>query len=131
MSYCSGAMIVRHIRQWIDEGRDTTMVELVDGTENITCRTLQEAYDLGDEMAHSAIDQMARYLALWIYNVYVLLNINCYVFGGGLLNLGDRLFPKVRAYFDQYNDNDAPVYFRQAELGDDFGIIGAAELMFQ
>jgi len=55
---------------------------------------------------------MARYLALWIYNVYVLLNINCYVFGGGLLNLGDRLFPKVRAYFDQYNDNDAPVYFR-------------------
>ena len=131
MSYCSGAMIVRHIRQWIDEGRGTTMVELVDGTENITCHTLQEAYDLGDEMARSAIDQMARYLALWIYNVYVLLNINCYVFGGGLLNLGDRLFPKVRAYFDQYNDNDAPVYFRQAELGDDFGIIGAAELMFQ
>ena len=107
------------------------MVELAEGAENITCHTLQKAYDLGDEMARSAIDQMARYLALWIYNVYVLLNINCYVFGGGLLNLGDRLFPKVRAYFDQYNDNDAPVYFRQAELGDDCGIIGAAELMFQ
>ena len=37
------------------------------------------------------------------------------------------IFAAARAYFDQYNDNDAPVYFRQAELGDDFGIIGAAD----
>ena len=34
-------------------------------------------------------------------------------------------------HFDKIFTDDAPVYFRQAELGDDFGIIGAAELMFQ
>ena len=74
---------------------------------------------------------MARYMAVWTYNLYVLLNINCFVFGGGLLNFGDRLFPRVRELFDAYNDNDMPVYFKEAELGNDFGIIGAAELMFQ
>jgi glucokinase len=36
----------------------------------------------------------------------------------------------MKSVFDQYNKNDMPVYFKEAELGDDFGIIGAAELLF-
>lgn len=131
MSYCSGAMIVKHIRNWIADGEPTAMTQLADGLDAIDCHVLVQAYDLGDAMAHKAVEQMARYLAIWIYNLYAILNINCFVFGGGLLNLGDRLFPRVREHFDAYNDNDLPVYFRQAELGNDFGIIGAAELLFQ
>jgi glucokinase len=107
------------------------MPELAGGAQNITARTLEEAWDADDELARWAVEQMARYMAVWTYNLYVLLNINCFVFGGGLLNFGDRLFPRVRELFDAYNDNDMPVYFKEAELGNDFGIIGAAELMFQ
>lgn len=50
--------------------------------------------------------------------------------GGGLLNFGDRLFKRVREIFDEYNQDDMPVYIKYAKLGDDFGIIGAAELLF-
>jgi len=131
MSYCSGLLIVKHIQARIADGEPTIMTELAGSAGNITCLTLAQAFDQGDAMAMWAIDQMARYLAVWLYNLYVLLDIDCYVLGGGMLNLGDRLFPRVREIFDQYNDIEMPVYFKQAELKQDFGIIGAADLLYQ
>jgi glucokinase len=38
------------------------------------------------------------------------------------------LYDKVRKEFDRYNHIPKPVDFRFAELKQDFGIIGAAEL---
>ena len=129
MSYCSGSMIVKHIRQKIAAGKKTRMTELAGSPEQITAVHIQQAFDQGDPMAKWAVEQMAQYLAVWLYNLYQVLNINCFVFGGGLVHFGDRLFPRIRELFDQYNGNDLPVYFRFAELGEDFGIIGAAELL--
>ena len=131
MSWCSGSMIVKHIQKWIDEGQPTVMAELAGAPENITCEHLDVAWQQGDEMALRAVDQMARYMAVWLFNLYVTLNINCYVFGGGLLGMGDKLFGPVRRYFDEYNqDSEHPVHFRTAELEEDFGIIGATELLY-
>ena len=131
MSCCSGLLIVKHIQARIAAGEPTMMTDLAGGAENITCQTLATAFDQGDSLARWAIEQMASYLAVWFYNLYVLLDIDCYVLGGGMMNLGDRLFPRVRQLFDQYNDIDLPVYFKPAELKNDFGIIGAAELLNQ
>lgn len=39
------------------------------------------------------------------------------------------LFDRVREAFDRYNHVPMPVTFRFAELKQDFGIIGAAELV--
>lgn len=130
MSYCSGGMIVKHIQQWIDEGEETLMVQLAGSPEKINGHHICEAYDLGDSMAQKAVEQMAQYMGVWLYNLYLILNINCFVLGGGLLNFGDRLFKRVREIFDEYNQDDMPVYIKYAKLGDDFGIIGAAELLF-
>jgi glucokinase len=130
MSWCSGSMIVRHIRQWIADGKATILTELAGSTENILPLHLDEAWERGDELAMQAVEQMALYMAAWLYNLYVTLNINCFVFGGGLLKMGDKLFGRMREIFDAYNqDDEHPVYFRNAELGEDFGIIGAAELV--
>jgi len=51
------------------------------------------------------------------------------VFGGGLTHFGDVLFDRVKAEFDKYNHIPLPVEFRLAELGDDIGLIGAAEFV--
>ena len=64
-----------------------------------------------------------------VFNIYQLLNVNLYVFGGGLTHFGDMLFDRVRAEFNRYNHLPQPVEFRFAELKQDFGIIGAAELV--
>jgi glucokinase len=108
------------------------------GGERITCHHIEAAYRDGDGLAVRAVDQMIRYLGIWTYNLYVTLNINCFVFGGGLLKMWRGLFPEkdhgfldmIKEVFDGYNKNDMPVYFRETELGDDFGIIGAAELLY-
>jgi glucokinase len=133
MSWCSGSMIVKHIRQWIESGEETIMTELAGNAENIDCRHLEEAWTRGDALAVRALNQMSRYLGLWFFNLYVTLNINCFVLGGGLVNMGEKLLGPARRIFDEYNgagsSSDIPVYFKTAELGDQAGIIGAAGLV--
>ena len=128
MSYASGGMLVRHVCEWIAQGRATIISSLVSDPSQITVEHIAQAYDQGDTLAWKAIAQMAEFMAVWLFNLYVTLNINCYVFGGGLLHLGERLFPTIRRQFDAYKNDDYPVYFKTAALGEDFGIIGAAQL---
>ncbi|MDR2495476.1 MAG: ROK family protein [Spirochaetaceae bacterium] len=128
MSWCSGSMIVKHIRKWLEEGETSLMTELAGGAARIDCSHLEAAYDGGDALAARALSQMARYLGIWFFNLYSALNINCFVLGGGLLNMGEKLLLPVRREFDRYNRSEMPVYFKEAELKDRFGIIGAAEL---
>ncbi|WP_010258159.1 ROK family protein [Treponema primitia] len=138
MSWSSGSMIIKHIEKWIEQGEQSIMPQLAGGGK-ITAFHLGSAYNAGDALAHRAYDQMVKYLGIWIYNLYVTLNINCFVFGGGLLKLSQQLMDggkktaileDMKEVFDGYNKNDMPVYFKEAELGNDFGIIGAAELLF-
>jgi glucokinase len=138
MSWCSGSMIVKHVKNWIDRGEKSRISELA-GDDEINCLHIERAYNAGDALARRAIVQMIKYLGIWTYNLYVTLNINCFIFGGGLLkmwrNLVDRgkkgnLLESIKEVFDEYNKNTMPVYFKEAELGDDFGVIGAAELLF-
>ena len=129
MSYVSGSMIVRHAQMRISEGEKTALTEIAGGADRITAQHILIGYDLGDPLSIQLVAQMAKYMAVWLYNLYVTFNINCFVFGGGLLKFGDRLFPAVRAQFDAYNQSDLPVYFKNAELTEDFGIVGAMELL--
>lgn len=82
-----------------------------------------------DPLAMAVLDEMAHYLGVCVFNIYQMLNVNLFVFGGGLTHFGPLLFDRVRAEFDRYNHIPQPVYFRFAELKQDFGIIGAAELV--
>ncbi|MDR2054201.1 MAG: ROK family protein [Treponema sp.] len=138
MSWCSGSMIAKHVKNWIDAGEKSCIPEFA-GDGDINCLHIEMAYNAGDALARRAIAQMIKYLGIWTYNLYVTLNINCFIFGGGLLKMwrnladdgkGGNLLESMKKVFDGYNKNTMPVYFKEAELGDDFGIIGAAELLF-
>ena len=95
----------------------------------LDCRELRRACEAGDALALEILDQTAHYFGLCVFNVYQLLNVNLFVFGGGLVNFGPLLFDRIRAEFDRYNHVPQPVEFKMAELKQDFGIIGAAELV--
>jgi glucokinase len=141
MSWCSGSMIIKHIKKWIETGEQSCITDFAGG-EELNCNHLAMAYNAGDGLAHRAVLQMVKFLGIWAYNLYVTLNINCFIFGGGLLKLfreltvsgnngkKGNLLGAMKEVFDGYNKNSMPVYFKEAELGDDFGIIGAAELLF-
>lgn len=130
MSWCSGSMIVKHVQQRLANDEKSIIEELARDTDNISAMHINAAWEKNDPLAIWAVEQMAQYMGVWLYNMYTTLNINCFILGGGLLNFGDKLFDRVREVFDQYNHCDLPVYFKKAELADDYGIIGAAELLF-
>lgn len=125
MSQISGRNLPKRLTIRMLEGKES----LLSQAEKLNGEALLKAYEAGDELAKKEIEHMAHHLAVCVYNVYQMLNINVFVFGGGLTNLGDVLFGRVREEFDRYDQIKMPVEFRFAELKTDFGIIGAAELL--
>ncbi len=125
MSYASGRYAPLHAKACMENGEESSLPVC----DDLSCTHILEALNEGDELATQIVDQMAHYTALCIFNVYQMLNINLFVFGGGLVNFGDALFSRIRTEFDRYNHIPQPVYFRFAELKTDFGITGAAELI--
>jgi glucokinase len=126
MSYASGRYIPQHVKACLQQGTQSVLSEC----DALDCTNILKACQAGDPLAVKAVEDMAHYIAVCAFNTYQLLNINLFVFGGGLVNFGDELFDRVRDEFDRYNHIPQPVYFRFAELKKDFGIIGAAELIF-
>ncbi|MBQ3424454.1 MAG: ROK family protein [Clostridia bacterium] len=124
MSWASGRYIPDQIRL-LARGRKTVM----DLGPELDCVELNRAFKAGDPVAIEALDQTAHYMAICLFNIYQLLNVNLFVFGGGLTHFGDDLFGRVRREFDRYYRLPQPVEFRIAELKQDFGIIGAAEFV--
>ncbi len=129
-SLCSGKMITNSVIDWIDNGEKTIISELAGGKELITAEYINIAFEMDDPLAKRAVEQMAQYMAMWLYNIYIILNINCFVFSGGLLSMGEKLFGRVKELFYEYNKSEYPVYFLEAKLGSMSGIIGAMELLF-
>jgi glucokinase len=124
MSWASGRYIPHHIRQKA-KGRNTIM----NLNSDLNCVELCRGCREGDTLALEILDQMAHYIAICIFNIYQMLNVNLFVFGGGMVNFGSLLFDRVRREFDRYNHISQPVEFRFAKLKENIGIIGAAELV--
>jgi len=125
MSYISGRTLPERVEHGLRNGAKSVLnPKTVDG------RQLLKAYNNDDGLAQELIKQMANSIALCVYNVYQMLNIDTYVFGGGLTALGDALFTPMREAFDRFNHVPFPVHFKLAELKEDMGIIGAAEYIF-
>lgn len=133
MSWCSGSMIVQHIRKWIEAGEKTLMTELAGGydkIDKIDSIILEKAFDEGDPLALRAMNQMTHWLGVWFFNLYVSCNVNCFVVGGGLVKMGEKFLGPIRRTFDEYNHDVRPVYFKTAECGENCGVLGASELVY-
>lgn len=126
MSYASGRYAPQHVRACLQQGSQSVL----SGCGSVECTDILEACKAGDPLAVKAVESMAHYIAVCAFNIYQMLNINLFVFGGGLVNFGAELFDRVIKEFDRYNHIPQPVTFRFAKLVKDFGIIGAAELIF-
>lgn len=126
----SGKAILKYVKKWIADGEASVLPEMAGGADKITTRHINEAYEKGDAVAIRAVEQMAHFLAIWIFDVYMLLNIDCIVFSGGLLAMGEKLFGRMKEEFERYHTNEFPVEFFKTELGNDSGLVGAVELLF-
>ncbi len=133
MSWCSGIMIAKHVQNWIQDGEPTVMTEFVDDVGEITTKEIAKAWRMDDPLATRAVKQMQRFFALWFYNLYLFTNISFFVLGGGLLKMGDDFWETIVSEFNALScdtSSECPVSIMPALLGEDFGIIGANELLY-
>ena len=126
MSYISGKQLPERVKQGLENG-----IESILTPETANGPLLLEAYKKDDKLAHKLVEQMAYHIAVCLFNLYQMLNIDTYVFGGGLTALGDILFDRIKEEFSKFYHIPFPVHFKMAELKEDVGIIGAAEYLLK
>jgi glucokinase len=125
----SGPSIAREARNRIAQGVPTLISELAEGEESrITAKLVAQAAERGDETAEQVLAQSMHYLGLGMANLVHMLNPELIVIGGGVANLGERMFGPVRRLIEELAFPEAAEAVRvaPAELGENAGVLGAA-----
>jgi glucokinase len=104
--------------------------DLVDGdTNRVTSQLMAQAAE-HDAPVRDAIMQAADYLAIGVANVMVTLHPELVVLGGGVANMGDLLFDRIRSQVRQrvkMLPADS-VRIEPSDLGSSAGVMGAIAL---
>jgi glucokinase len=95
-----------------------------------TARDIAERAAAGDRIARDVFDDAVRAVGAGVVNCVNIFNPDVVVLGGGITNVGERLFSPVREMVARYAlpRPRASVRVVPAELGADVGLIGAAGL---
>jgi len=132
--YASGNALLREARELAAERRVEAEILLSfgDGTpEGVTGKHVTEAAQQGDPVAREAFENIGRWLGSGLADMAALLDPAMFVIGGGVSEAGDLLLAPTRSAFEHalvaraHRPLAAVV---PAELGNDAGLVGAADL---
>ncbi len=130
---CSRTAVVDRVRHLIRANRETVITELIGGkSQKIKSRHLAEAYRKGDALVCEIIDETAESLGIAVGGIVTLLSLECVVIGGGLTEaLGEPYVARIRGAIRKiaFPNVCKGVRVVESALGDDAGIVGAAELV--
>ena len=107
--------------------------DMVGGDANRVTSELMADAAKQDEPVMDAIMQAADYLAIGVANAMVTLHPELVVLGGGVANMGDILFNRIRAQVKQRVRMIPPesVRIEPSDLGSNAGVMGAIALASQ
>jgi glucokinase len=132
--YGSGNALVRDARERAAETRDEAevLLKLGDGTpEGITGQHVTEAARLGDPVAMAAFETLGGWLGQGLADLAAVLDPETFIVGGGVSEAGDLfLRPTIAAFQERLTGGGhRPIAsVEMAQLGNDAGVIGAADL---
>jgi glucokinase len=132
--YASGNALVAEARELARHapGAATRLLELGDGTpEGIHGPVVTQAAREGDAGALSCFEIVGTWLGHGLADLAAILDPGCFVIGGGVSDAGEMLLGPARDAYRHSLTGRAyrPLAdIRQAELGPDAGLIGAADL---
>lgn len=132
--YCSGRALVREAREVADvwPGLGARLLELGGGfPEGITGPAVTQAAREGDPAALECVGIIGEALGQGLADLAAVLDPGAFVVGGGVADAGELLLGPARAVFTERltggtHRPHAPVLL--AELGNDAGLVGAADL---
>jgi glucokinase len=126
----SGTALARAAREAAERGNSLLSQWAEQTGISLTAEHVFSALDKGDEAAAAIVERTVEYLAIGISNFVHLFNPRRVVIGGGVTRSGEWLFNPLRERLEKWLMSSFSGTFdlRQAELGDDAGVLGAASL---
>lgn len=94
---------------------------------------LKQGLDEGDPLCTSIVTDCADYIGIGIYNIFQVFNPPVIILGGGLMNLGDFYFERIKSKFYELAREMIydPIAIVRSEAESDAGMIGAAALLLE
>lgn len=132
--YASGNALVREARALMAAGSPTItdhFRSVVGNAEDITGPLVTEAAKQGDRLARELLEEIGRWLGIGIADLAAALDPGMFVIGGGVSAAGDLLLEPARtAYRSHLTGRGYRPEARivAAELGNEAGLVGAADL---
>jgi glucokinase len=132
--YGSGNALMRHTREAIAASPDIArnLLSRGDGTvEGLTGRAITEAAREGDAVALAAFNTTGQWLGAGIATLSVVLDPECVVIGGGVIDAGEILLGPTRSALERYMPFAGKHPYPEiiaASLGNEAGLVGAADL---
>jgi glucokinase len=132
--YCSGRALLHEAREIADvqPGYGARLLELGEGRpEGIEAREVTAAAREGDPAALDCFEEVGRWLGQGLADLAAVLDPGLFVVGGGVADAGELLLAPARRTCAE-RLTGAPfrphAEIRLAELGNDAGLVGAADL---
>ena len=132
--YCSGNALVAEAREFARRtpGGAIRLLQLGDGTpEGITGPVITRAAAEGDPAALRCFQTIGGWLGQGLADLAAILDPACFVIGGGVSEAGELLLDPARAAFEHAltgRGHRPLAEIKVAQLGEDAGIVGAADL---
>jgi len=132
--YCSGNALVAEAREFARRtpGGAIRLLQLGDGTpEGITGPVITQAAAEGDPAALRCFQTIGGWLGQGLADLAAILDPACFVIGGGVSEAGELLLDPARAAFEHAltgRGHRPLAEIKVAQLGQDAGIVGAADL---
>jgi glucokinase len=132
--YGSGSALVRHARELIAEDTASAreLLSRGDGTiEGLSGNSITEAARAGDTVALTAFARTGDWLGAGIASLSVVLDPECVIIGGGVVDAGEILLKPIREAVARYmpfaGKHPYPTIVA-ATLGNEAGLVGVADL---
>ena len=126
--YSSATGICRLAREELDNNPSEESV--LRGLTEFTTKEIFEAVKNGDALAARVVDKSCRYLAMACTSIAACFDPDAFIIGGGVSRAGSILTDTVAKYYKEWSMLALKeVRFVLAELGNDAGIYGSAELV--
>ena len=127
-AYASATALVKQTIAAMEKNADSLMWQIAGNLQNVDGRTAFEAMKQGDETALSVVKQYMKYVAVAYLNTDAAFKLDAICIGGGISGEGDKLATFIYDYIKNTNQRPADAPICVAKLGNDAGIIGAANL---
>ena len=130
-SICSGTFMARYAMDRIKEGEESRILDYAGTLSGIDMVAVGRALQMNDPLALEVVNRGAEYLGRMFHSLNQIFDINIFVYGGGITNLGHRFTDRMVASYRHHSlmDQKYPAKFLPAELGERAEIIGAALLV--